>query len=91
MFQGKRIVLAGFSDGQGPPDQNRVLSQQRAEAVAKALLDAAPDLPAGQITPDVMAFGEALPMACDTTTAGRRVNRRVEVWLRPAPTDIPVP
>ena len=91
MFQGKRIVLAGFSDGQGPPDQNRVLSQQRAEAVAKALADAAPDLPVGQITPDVMAFGEVLPMACDTTTAGRRVNRRVEVWLRPAPTDIPVP
>ena len=30
----------------------------------------------------VEAFGEALPMACDDTAAGRAVNRRVEVWLR---------
>lgn len=91
LFHGRQIVMAGFSDGQGPPDQNRSLSQQRAESVAKALMAAAPDLPAGQISPQVMAFGEVLPMACDTTTAGRRVNRRVEVWLRPAPTDTPVP
>jgi phosphate transport system substrate-binding protein len=28
------------------------------------------------------AYGEALPMACDDSDWGRRVNRRVEVWLR---------
>ena len=30
----------------------------------------------------VESFGEALPIACDDTALGRRVNRRVEVWLR---------
>ncbi|HMO72242.1 MAG TPA: hypothetical protein PKC84_11480, partial [Paracoccaceae bacterium] len=33
----------------------------------------------------VGAGGGALPMACDTTEAGRRINRRVEVWLHPIP------
>ena len=27
------------------------------------------------------AFGEALPMACDDSDWGRKVNRRVEVWV----------
>jgi phosphate transport system substrate-binding protein len=30
----------------------------------------------------VEAFGEAMPMACDDTSWGSAVNRRVEVWLR---------
>jgi phosphate transport system substrate-binding protein len=30
-----------------------------------------------------MAFGGVLPIACDETAAGRRLNRRVELWLRP--------
>jgi len=34
--------------------------------------------------PRVEAFGEALPMACDRVPAGRHLNRRVEVWMRPA-------
>jgi phosphate transport system substrate-binding protein len=28
------------------------------------------------------SFGEALPMACDDTSWGRQVNRRVEVWVQ---------
>ncbi len=78
------VVLAGFSDGAGDAAANQALSQSRAESVAAALALAAPDLPEGQSAPKVEAFGEALPMACDTTAAGRRSNRRVEIWLRPA-------
>jgi phosphate transport system substrate-binding protein len=26
-------------------------------------------------------FGEALPMGCDETEWGRRMNRRVELWV----------
>ena len=81
-FRGESLLLAGFSDGSGAAIANLSLSQTRAEAVLAALREAAPDLTDDQI-PQVMAFGEALPMACDETSAGRRLNRRVELWLRP--------
>lgn len=83
-FRGQEMILAGFADGSGDPAANLALAQARAEGVAAALRLAAPDLPEGQALVRVEAFGEALPMACDNTPAGRRLNRRVEVWLRPA-------
>ncbi len=83
-FRGQEMILAGFADGSGDPVANLALSRARAEGVAAALRLAVPDLPEGQAPVRVEAFGEALPMACDNTPAGRRLNRRVEVWLRPA-------
>jgi phosphate transport system substrate-binding protein len=82
-FSGKTLVLAGFSDGSGAADANRELSLQRADQVLRALQQAAPGL-GPEALPRVAAFGEALPMACDETPAGRRLNRRVEVWITPA-------
>lgn len=87
-FAGGDLILAGFSDGSGSAADNLALSQERADVVAAALLEAAPDLPRDRI-PTVMAFGEVLPMACDTTAVGRGLNRRVELWLRPK--GIPAP
>ncbi|MGP3696591.1 phosphate ABC transporter substrate-binding/OmpA family protein [Rhodobacter sp. NSM] len=78
-FRGQQLMLVGFSDGRGPAEGNLDLSRARAEAVAKAMREALPDLS----PPLVEGFGEALPLACDTTVAGRRMNRRVELWLRP--------
>lgn len=89
MFKGEALVLAGFSDGSGAAEANLALSQQRAEAVSLALRDAAPTVPPDRL-PQVVAFGEALPMACDETATGRRLNRRVELWLRPDFTAAPV-
>lgn len=83
-FRGQEMILAGFSDGSGDAATNLDLSLARAAEVAAALQLAVPDMPEGQAAARVEAFGEALPMACDTTAAGRRVNRRVELWLRPA-------
>ena len=82
MFKGESLILAGFSDGSGPAAANLDLSRQRAEAVAAGLAAAAPTVPPERL-PKLMAFGEALPMACDETATGRRLNRRVELWLRP--------
>ena len=82
IFQGQTLFLAGFSDGTGPAKDNMDLSQARAEGVLGALKIAAPALSADQM-PVVVAFGEAMPMACDETGPGRRLNRRVEVWLKP--------
>lgn len=82
VFQGQALILAGFSDGTGAAQANLDLSLARADAVLSALRVAAPSLPEGQL-PRVVAFGEALPMACDETAAGRRLNRRVELWIKP--------
>ena len=81
-FKDETLILAGFSDGSGAADANLALSRTRAETVWAALQAAAPGLGQDRL-PQVLAFGEALPMACDETGAGRRLNRRVELWLRP--------
>lgn len=77
-----RLVLVGFSDGSGAAEANLTLSQDRAQAVQTALALALPTLPADRL-PASMAFGESLPIACDETAAGRRLNRRVELWVLP--------
>ena len=87
-FAGKDLVLAGFSDGTGAAEVNLALSKSRAEAVRSALRAIAPDLTEAQL-PSVQAFGEALPMACDTTATGRQINRRVELWVHSAPDAAP--
>ena len=84
-FRDQAFVLAGFSDGSGPAAANLALSLSRAEGVLAGLARAG--VAQGDL-PRVIAFGEAMPMACDETAAGRRLNRRVEVWLKPVFTDI---
>lgn len=82
-FDGDALMFVGFSDGTGVAAVNFALSKSRAEAVRSALRAIAPDLTVAQM-PVVHAFGEALPMACDTTSTGRQTNRRVELWSHPA-------
>lgn len=89
-FRDLSLVLAGFSDGSGAAEANFDLSRTRAEGVLEALRLAAPDL-AEAALPRVEAFGEALPMACDATAAGRELNRRVELWVKPAFAIAPAP
>ncbi len=82
LFKGKSLTLAGFSDGTGAVKANLALSKNRADAVLDALQTLVPGMPEDQL-PKVEAFGEALPMACDETGAGRKLNRRVELWVKP--------
>lgn len=86
LFHGQQLILAGFSDGSGQAQANLDLSLARAEAVRAALSKSAPDLDP-TLLPQVEGLGEILPMACDTTAPGRRLNRRVELWVKP---EIPV-
>jgi phosphate transport system substrate-binding protein len=83
VFRNEELILAGFSDGSGAATTNLDLSRSRAESVLGALKVLAPSVPESEL-PHVEAFGEALPMACDETAAGRRLNRRVELWLIPS-------
>lgn len=81
-YDARRLVFVGFSDGEGAADANRKIAMKRAEAVRDAVLQAA-ELPQSlQVDIGVEAFGEALPMACDDSSWGRQVNRRVEVWVQ---------
>ncbi len=82
-FRNMRLILAGFSDGPGDAAANLNLSQTRAAAVLTALQALTPETDAAKL-PSIVAFGEVLPIACDKTAAGRRLNRRVELWLEPA-------
>jgi phosphate transport system substrate-binding protein len=80
-FDGRRLIFVGFSDGEGRAEVNLRLSRRRAETVRDAVLAAAEAADPDRITFDIDAFGEAMPMACEDSTWGRAVNRRVEVWL----------
>lgn len=91
LFKGQALTFAGFSDGSGAAGPNMKLAESRAQAVLAALQALVPGM-AEEELPKVQAFGEALPMACDETGAGRRLNRRVELWVKPAfVTNSPVP
>lgn len=81
-FDGRHLSLVGFSDGDGPSAMNQKLAQRRADNVKQAVQKAADTARFDQLILTATAFGEALPMACDDTEWGRRVNRRVEVWLK---------
>ncbi len=81
-YDARRILFVGFSDGDGPSGANRHISLRRADAVRRAITQAAQTEDTRRVTLDVDAFGEALPMACDDSAWGRQANRRVEVWVR---------
>ena len=83
-FGAKRLMFVGFSDGRGPAEANRDLSAARAEAVRRAVVAALGGNVPTNVTLDIEAFGEALPMACDDTIWGQQTNRRVELWVSEA-------
>tara|TARA_R110000868_G_scaffold400956_5_gene676177 strand:+ start:88538 stop:90079 length:1542 start_codon:yes stop_codon:yes gene_type:complete len=81
-YDGRQVLFAGFSDSDGPAEANRVIAAQRAEAVLRAVLAAGQTIDTARINLTADAFGEAMPMACDDSAWGRKINRRVEVWIR---------
>ena len=81
-YDNRKLVFVGFSDGQGPADTNLTIAARRAMVVRDAVLSAAKTARMDSIEIETDAYGEAMPMACDDTSWGRQVNRRVEVWLQ---------
>jgi outer membrane protein OmpA-like peptidoglycan-associated protein len=72
------IEVQGFTDKTGSATYNDVLSQRRAEEVARYLTNEY-KVPVRSIT--MLGEGYAQPVADDTTRDGRKQNRRVEVKL----------
>jgi OOP family OmpA-OmpF porin len=69
-----RAEIAGHTDSSGSDDYNLSLSQQRAESVLRFLVEQGID------TRRLVArgYGEARPVADNSTAVGREFNRRVE-------------
>lgn len=81
-YDARRLLFVGFSDGEGAAQANRDIALRRSDAVRRAVSDAAVAANLDRVELDIDAFGEAMPMACDDSSWGRRANRRVEVWVR---------
>jgi outer membrane protein OmpA-like peptidoglycan-associated protein len=74
------VRIVGHTDAEGDASFNRRLSQRRAQAVREYLIAQF------QIEPRLVTtegYGETRPIASNQTNAGRRLNRRVEVYVKP--------
>ena len=78
---GTEVLMVGFTDSVGQFDGNLGLSQQRARQVADELL-ATGGSRLSNVSVSSLGFGEIAPSGCNTNEEGRRINRRVEVWIK---------
>jgi outer membrane protein OmpA-like peptidoglycan-associated protein len=77
-YPGYKISVEGHTDSTGSEKYNQALSEKRAEAVKKYLLDH------GATDGDkikAVGFGETKPIASNKTAKGRFENRRVEILI----------
>jgi outer membrane protein OmpA-like peptidoglycan-associated protein len=81
----RRIQVEGFTDSQGSDEYNQQLSQQRADAVAQAIIQRGID--AQRVR--AMGFGEEFPKASNANAGSRQLNRRVEIIVSNGDADIP--
>ena len=72
--QVKKLRIDGHTDNVGDPASNQKLSEQRAAAVKRALVQRGVDDERLQ----TRGFGETKPIAPNTSPGGRQKNRRVE-------------
>lgn len=70
---GTRVEVGGHTDSQGDATHNQLLSEQRARAVADALIAAG--VPADRLA--ARGFGSNRPIGDNSTEAGRAANRRI--------------
>jgi outer membrane protein OmpA-like peptidoglycan-associated protein len=73
------IEVRGFASADGAENSNRVLSQRRAEVVMRYLAENH-DIPLRRIILP-FGYGEAMPIADNSSRDGRKQNRRTEVSL----------
>jgi outer membrane protein OmpA-like peptidoglycan-associated protein len=73
-FDTVSVEVAGHTDDRGSDEDNRVLSQERADAVVVFLVDAG--VAEDRLT--AVGYGESRPVGDNTTAEGRAENRRIE-------------
>lgn len=74
----REIIIEGHTDSIGHPEKNKNLSLQRADTVKKYLISRG--IEPSRI--ETRGFGEEVPVATNTTNAGRSLNRRVEIVIK---------
>jgi OOP family OmpA-OmpF porin len=79
------VVIEGHTDDRGPTKYNMKTSKQRADAVAKVLIN---DLGIDATRVSTKAYGETKPIATNATKEGRERNRRVVAVVLPAKSPI---
>jgi outer membrane protein OmpA-like peptidoglycan-associated protein len=72
-----KLQIAGHTDSQGKAQNNLILSKKRSEAVKAFMV--ANGVDADRM--NTLYFGETVPIADNTTAAGRQKNRRVEMEI----------
>ncbi len=77
-YPNQKVEVAGHTDSSGARSYNVRLSQKRAEAVRKYLIDNG--VAAGNLT--ARGYGPDSPVASNKTRDGRAKNRRVELRLK---------
>jgi outer membrane protein OmpA-like peptidoglycan-associated protein len=77
-YPGATISVEGHTDSTGSNEYNQALSERRAEAVKKYLVEHG-GVAADKIT--AKGFGETRPIASNDTAKGRAENRRVEIVI----------
>jgi OOP family OmpA-OmpF porin len=70
-----RLSIEGHTDNVGTPQNNKVLSENRAKAVMNAVASSGVD--ASRLTS--VGWGQERPVADNRTEEGRAKNRRVEI------------
>lgn len=71
-----QVVLVGFADPRNDDrDRTQLLSKLRAMAVQRELVKS------GVLLRSISGLGDSMPVASNDTEAGRKKNRRVEVWV----------
>lgn len=78
-YESTMIEVAGHTDSTGSDAYNQTLSKERAMSVAKVLSMNNVE----GVRMDIVGYGEAAPIASNTTSTGRAQNRRVSLTLLP--------
>jgi outer membrane protein OmpA-like peptidoglycan-associated protein len=73
----RRVQVDGFTDSVGSDSYNEELSQRRANAVREALIARG----VGSSRIGTEGYGKAYPVASNSDSGGRQLNRRVEVVI----------
>ena len=73
------VIIKGHTDSTGDNAFNQRLSEDRADRVREFLVSEG--VASSRIS--AIGFGETMPVASNSTEAGRQQNRRVEVEIRP--------
>jgi outer membrane protein OmpA-like peptidoglycan-associated protein len=81
----RSVQVEGFTDSQGSDEYNQRLSQQRADAVAQAIIQRGID--AQRVR--ALGYGEEFPKASNTSAGSRQLNRRVEIVVSNGDAAIP--